>query len=116
MFRHARRQPLEGSAPFVRPHEAAMAFAEKDLIDQDGHQIRITVLDRPNCHLCARVEKTLEAVRQETGEGFRRANVDDYPELVSKYGEWIPVIFLDGRRFDYYQLDGARLISALTAR
>jgi hypothetical protein len=41
-----------------------------------------------------------------------RSIVDD-PELQRRYGEQIPVTFVDGRQHDYWRVDEARLRSAL---
>lgn len=116
MFRHVRRRPSPGSAPFVRPHDAEEAFPRKDLIADSGKPIRVSMLGRPGCHLCDRVRTGLEQVTAQTAELFIEASIDDHPDLLSRYGEWIPVIFLDGQQFDYYQLDVPRLVEALTKR
>jgi glutaredoxin len=97
-------------------HEAQPAFGELPERDETGRPLRVTMLSRQGCHLCDRARSTLVAVCEATGTGWAEADVDDHPALVPLYGELLPVVFVDGRRHDYWQVDAGRLASALSSR
>ena len=49
------------------------------------------------------------------GEEYDEVDITTSPELMSRYGEEIPVTFVDGTQHDYWRVDPARLRSALRA-
>ena len=55
----------------------------------------------------------IDTVCQATGTGWVEADVDDHPELLPVFGELLPVVFVDGRRHDDWQVDPRRLAEAL---
>ncbi len=76
---------------------------------------RVRLLTRPGCHLCDEARAVVEAVCAELGETYDEVSIDDDPELTRRYGEEIPVTFVDGRQHDYWRVDPARLRRALGA-
>jgi len=46
--------------------------------------------------------------------GYEVEEIQDNPELMYQYGEEIPVIFVDGKRHDYWRVDPERLRQALS--
>jgi hypothetical protein len=46
--------------------------------------------------------------------GYEVEEIQNNPELVQQYGEEIPVIFVDGKRHDYWRVDPERLRQALS--
>ncbi len=77
---------------------------------------RISLLTRPGCHLCADARDVVAMVAAEVGVGWTEQSVDDDPALAGRYGEQVPVVFVDGRVHDYWRVDAARLRAALTGR
>jgi glutaredoxin len=75
---------------------------------------RIRLLSRPGCHLCDEAREIVAAVAADVGAGWSEESVDDDPSLARRYGEQVPVIFVDGWVHDYWQVDPLRLRSALT--
>lgn len=72
------------------------------------------VLSKPGCHLC---DDAIKIVAQVTGElniGYEVEEIQNNPELMHQYGEEIPVIFVDGKRHDYWRVDPERLRKALS--
>ena len=57
----------------------------------------------------------IERVCADLGEQFAEVAIDDDPALVERFGEEIPVTFVDGRQHDFWRVDEARLRAALTA-
>lgn len=62
----------------------------------------VEVFSRPGCHLC---DDVVEAIRSSSVADrlrLRIINVDDDPELAARYGEEIPVVWIDGvKAFKY---------------
>lgn len=81
----------------------------------DAATPRVTLYSRPGCHLCDDARAVIEAVCGELGEAYAEISIDRDPELQRRFGEEIPVTFVDGRQHDYWRVDPARLRRALTA-
>lgn len=96
-------------------HDAAVAFAGLPPRDDTGAPVRVTMLTRAGCHLCARAAVVIAQVAQQTGVGWAQADIDEHPALLPEFGDWLPVVFVDGRRHDYWQVDRVRLTEALTS-
>ncbi len=89
-----------------------------DRVDPDrAHQPspRVRIYSRPGCHLCAVARDVVERVCADLGEQFEEVWVDDDPELVSRFGDEVPVTFVDGRQHDFWRVDETRLRTALTS-
>jgi glutaredoxin len=76
---------------------------------------RVTLYSRPGCHLCADARAVIERVCAELGESYVEVSIDDDPALRERFGEEIPVTFVDGRQHDFWRVDERRLRAALTA-
>ena len=74
---------------------------------------RVTLYSRPGCHLCEAAREVVAAVCAELGESFTEVSVDDDPDLRERFGEEVPVTFVDGRQHDFWRVDAARLRAAL---
>jgi glutaredoxin len=70
-------------------------------------------LSKPGCHLCEDARAVVSAVCAELGETFDVVDVTTDPELFARYGEQIPVTFVDGTQHDFWRVDPARLRAAL---
>jgi glutaredoxin len=79
----------------------------------NGSEPRVLVLTRPGCHLCEEAIAVVESIVAETGDSYEERNVDRDPELLRRYSEQVPVIFVDGRQHDFWRVDPARLRAAL---
>jgi len=76
---------------------------------------RVTLYGRPGCHLCDDARVIIAAVCDELGEGFVEVSIDDDAELTRRFGEEIPVTFVDGHQHDFWRVDASRLRTALTS-
>ncbi|QCX28695.1 glutaredoxin family protein [Nocardioides jishulii] len=74
---------------------------------------RITLYGRPGCHLCDDARAVIERVCAELGESFVEIDIDSDEDLYDRFGEEIPVTFVDGRQHDFWRVDEARLRAAL---
>jgi len=81
----------------------------------ERHAPRVTLYTRPGCHLCDDARVLIQSVCAELGEEYVEISIDGDPELRQRFGEEIPVTFVDGRQHDFWRVDPARLRRALSA-
>jgi hypothetical protein len=74
---------------------------------------RVTLIGKPDCHLCDDARAVIAAVCDETGEEFVERSIYDDPELADQYWEQIPVTLVDGVQHDFWRVDADRLRAAL---
>jgi glutaredoxin len=74
---------------------------------------RITLLTRAGCHLCDDARTVLHRVAAEVGTPVQEQDVDADAGLRAQYGDWVPVILIDGKDHGYYRVEEARLRAAL---
>jgi glutaredoxin len=74
---------------------------------------RITLVGKPDCHLCEAARAVIETVCAETGDTFEEVSILDHPDLADRYWEQIPVTLVDGVQHDFWRVDPDRLRSAL---
>lgn len=74
---------------------------------------RVTLYSRPGCHLCDDARVVIESVCAELGESYEEVSIDEDPELQRRFGEEIPVTFVDGRQHDFWRVSPDRLRTAL---
>lgn len=67
--------------------------------------MELTLYTRAGCHLCEEAKAQLEPLLREFGLALREVDVDTDPELVVRFGQELPVIFLDGRKVAKYRLN-----------
>lgn len=74
---------------------------------------RVTLYSRPGCHLCDDAREVVARVCADLGEEYDEVSIDDDPQLLERFGEEIPVTFVDGRQHDFWRVDEQRLRTAL---
>ena len=74
---------------------------------------RVVLYGRPGCHLCQAAREVIERVCADLGEQYVEVDIDSDPALLHRFGEEIPVTFVDGRQHDFWRVDEARLRAAL---
>lgn len=75
---------------------------------------RVTLYGRPGCHLCDDARLVVEKVCAELGESYVEVDIDTDDDLLERFGEEIPVTFVDGKQHDFWRVDESRLRAALT--
>ena len=75
---------------------------------------RITFYTRTGCHLCDEARVVIERVCAELGEEYAEIDIDTDQDLVHRFGDEVPVTFVDGRQHDFWRVDPVRLRTALT--
>jgi hypothetical protein len=74
---------------------------------------RVTLYGKPGCHLCDDARLVVERVCADLGESYEEISILDDPDLEARFGEEIPVTFVDGRQHDFWRVDEQRLRAAL---
>jgi glutaredoxin len=74
---------------------------------------RVVLYSKPGCHLCDDARAVVEAVCAELGESYDEVDITGSDDLVRRFGEEIPVTFVDGRQHDFWRVDETRLRAAL---
>jgi glutaredoxin len=75
----------------------------------------VTLYGRAACHLCDDARAVIEAVCAELGESFTEVDIDTDAALQQRFGDEVPVTFVDGRQHDFWRVDPQRLRAALRA-
>jgi glutaredoxin len=74
---------------------------------------RVTFYSRVGCHLCDDAREVVARVCAELGESFEEVDIDSDGDLADRFGDEVPVTFVDGRQHDFWRVDEARLRAAL---
>lgn len=61
--------------------------------------IQLTLLSRPGCHLCDEMRREVDALLADQPHEWSVVDVDSDPDLARRYGDSIPVLFVNGRLF-----------------
>ena len=69
----------------------------------------LTLLSRSYCHLCHDMEAALVPLAVEYGASLKVLDVDDDPDLETRYGEHVPVLFHEDFELCHYFLDAAKV-------
>ena len=76
---------------------------------------RVTVYGKPGCHLCEDAVEVVARVCADLGTSYVEVDITTDPDLQRRFGEQIPVTFVDGAQHDFWRVDERRLRAALTA-
>jgi glutaredoxin len=77
---------------------------------------RVVLYTRPGCHLCDDARAVVAEVCAEVGEAYDEIDISGSPELERRFGEEIPVTFVDGEQHDFFRVSPQRLRRALASR
>ena len=74
---------------------------------------RVVLYTKPGCHLCDDARAVVAAVCGELGEHFDEVDITTSADLFRRFGEQIPVTYVDGEQHDFWRVDARRLRAAL---
>jgi glutaredoxin len=74
---------------------------------------RVLLYAKPGCHLCEDAREVIARVCADVGTTYDEVDITTDPDLVRRYGEQIPVTFVDGAQHDFWRVDEVRLRAAL---
>lgn len=64
---------------------------------------QITLYTRANCCLCEEMKEAVRKVAEELPLEIEEVDVDRVPDLKHKYGDEVPVLFINGRKAFKYR-------------
>jgi len=67
--------------------------------------VRIEIYSRPGCHLCDDAKEIVDRVRRRFPFSLRVIDIERDPELEKAYGEYIPVVLINGNEAFRYRID-----------
>jgi glutaredoxin len=69
--------------------------------------VQLTLYYREGCHLCEAMLQALRDLKLKLGLELelQLVDIDRDPELVRRYDEWVPVLYLGEREVCHYHLD-----------
>ncbi|MBI4467663.1 MAG: glutaredoxin family protein [Acidobacteria bacterium] len=67
--------------------------------------MELTLYTRAGCHLCEEAKAQLQPLLREFGLTLREVDVDTNGELQARFGEEVPVLFLDARKVAKHRVD-----------
>jgi glutaredoxin len=76
----------------------------------------VVVYSRKGCHLCDIVKATFAEVQGDAEFQWREVDIDADPELLQKFNDEVPVVFINGRKAFKYRMDRSQFLRALAAR
>ncbi len=85
---------------------------------QDGFVTTLTIISKPDCHLCDVAREIIEVVVADLPDdtvAIEEYSIADDPALYAQWWEKIPVVLIDDRLHAHWRLDAGRLRSALEA-
>lgn len=75
--------------------------------------ITVEIFSRSGCHLCEVAESVVKEVQREIAFQLTVTLIDGNSDLEAKFGEEVPVTFINGERHDYFRVDAKRFRDAL---
>jgi len=67
--------------------------------------VSVTLYTRKGCHLCDDAKQVL----RDAGLAIEEVDIDQDPELQTRYNEEVPVVFLNGKKAFKYRVDPQEL-------
>ena len=72
-----------------------------------------TLYPGAGCHLCEVARGGLARVCADPGDSIDQVDVEADADLADRFGDQVPVTFVDGPQHDFWRVDEARLRAAL---
>ena len=79
------------------------------MIDATPSGHRITLLGKPDCHLCDEARGVLARIAAEYGVPLDERDITADAADFARWADWIPVVLLDGVEHSVFRVDEERL-------
>lgn len=77
-------------------------------------QHRVTLISKPDCHLCVLAKEVVGRVADELGVAWEVQDITQLSDPDPMWWEQVPVTLIDGQVHDYWRVNERRLREALT--
>ncbi|MFC4503865.1 MULTISPECIES: glutaredoxin family protein [Streptomyces] len=84
--------------------------------DADPRERSVTLIGKPDCHLCEDAQAVVEKVCGELGTPWEWKDITQDAGLHERYWEQIPVVLVDGRQHTFWRVDEKRLRKELSGQ
>ena len=74
---------------------------------------RLVLYSRVDCCLCAEMKTVIRQVAQRNPVDVEEIDIDSSADLKQKYGQEVPVLFINGRKAFKYRLTARQLTARL---
>jgi glutaredoxin len=74
---------------------------------------RLVLYSRVDCCLCDEMKTVIRQVAERTAVNFEEIDIDSSADLKQKYGQEVPVLFINGRKAFKYRLTARQLTARL---
>ena len=78
--------------------------------------VRVRLIGKPGCHLCDQARPVVAEECRRAGAAWEELSILDDDELHERYWDLVPVVEVDGERFEVLRVDAARLRARLAPR
>ncbi|MDO8143260.1 MULTISPECIES: glutaredoxin family protein [Isoptericola] len=68
---------------------------------------------RPGCHLCDDARQVVSSVCDQAGAAWREIDIEADAALTERYGDYVPVVEVDGVQQGFWRVDAVRLARRL---
>jgi Glutaredoxin-like domain (DUF836) len=94
-------------SPPDSPHESASSSPVS--APSATPSARVVVFTREPCHLCAQALEIVARSCGDLGVSWAVTDIDASPDLRAAYGDYVPVVVVDGVQQGFWRIDEARL-------
>ncbi len=78
-------------------------------------KLEFSIYSRQGCHLCDVMKDELEAMSVSKTETIKHVDIDNDPDLIKRFNNQIPVLFVDDVEICHYKLNKEKLQRFLAA-
>jgi glutaredoxin len=76
-------------------------------------RVEIVLYSKPDCHLCDAAKKIIAACQRQRPFALRVVDISCDPQLMSRFANDIPLVFLDGREIARHFVRHDQLLQAV---
>ena len=76
---------------------------------------RVVVLSKPGCHLCDDADEVVAGVADDLGVEWESRDISNDADLLAQWGEYVPVVLVDGDVLTWFRVQPEQLRLALTS-
>ena len=73
----------------------------------------VELFSKPGCHLCEEAKALLRELQARHSFLFCEVDISTRADLLERYGEEIPVVFINGRKAFKYRIDPKQFVRVL---
>lgn len=73
----------------------------------------VELLSKPDCHLCEAAKGVLRDLQSEHAFVLHEINIAEQQGLLARYGEEIPVVFINGRKAAKFRINARQFVRQL---